>query len=181
MRPLESLPFAAGSSVDGKRVSTWPSQDFSKPLRWKRPRFVVLAFDLFSAEHSHDYIAACFGVMAAAPQHTFCVLTSHAERMERWFYWASYVHGSDDPSGEITSRLAIDSILLCRIKMAEQGVAVDWDKPGASSWPISNVWVGISDTNQLDIDQHRVGATLSELPPDLRIQQLPDFFKSAEK
>jgi protein gp37 len=48
-----------------------------EPLTWKRPRriFVDSMSDLFHESFPFEYIAACFGVMAACPQHTFQVLT----------------------------------------------------------------------------------------------------------
>ena len=57
------------------------------PLRWKKPRmiFVNSMSDLFHESLSNEQIAAIFGVMAAAPQHTFQVLTKRARRMREWF------------------------------------------------------------------------------------------------
>jgi len=53
------------------------------PVRWRRPRriFVNSMSDLFHAEVPDDFIAEVFGVMAAAPHHTFQVLTKRPERM----------------------------------------------------------------------------------------------------
>src|SRR3990172_2157764 len=47
------------------------------PLRWRAPRviFVNSMSDLFHDEVPEEYIRACFGVMQAASQHTFQVLT----------------------------------------------------------------------------------------------------------
>ena len=57
------------------------------PLHWRRPRkvFVNSMSDLFHESLSNEQIAAVFGVMAAAPQHTFQVLTKRANRMLAWF------------------------------------------------------------------------------------------------
>jgi protein gp37 len=59
------------------------------PLRWKKPRkiFVNSMSDLFGEFVPDEYIAAVFGVMAAAHQHTFQVLTKRAERLPKWFEW----------------------------------------------------------------------------------------------
>lgn len=48
-----------------------------KPLRWTRPRkiFVNSMSDLFHTGVTHEFRAQVFAVMAAAPQHTFQVLT----------------------------------------------------------------------------------------------------------
>lgn len=65
------------------------SDDLSAPLRWTKPRriFVDSMSDLFYEGFSNEQIAAVFGVMAAAPQHTFQVLTKRAKRMRKWFAW----------------------------------------------------------------------------------------------
>lgn len=57
------------------------------PLRWKRPRrvFVNSMSDLFHEELSFQEIASIFAVMAAAPQHTFQVLTKRPGRMRAFF------------------------------------------------------------------------------------------------
>lgn len=53
------------------------------PLRWREPRriFVNSMSDLFHERLSNEDIAAVFGVMAAAPRHTFQCLTKRPERM----------------------------------------------------------------------------------------------------
>jgi protein gp37 len=55
------------------------------PLRWTKPRriFVDSMSDLFHPEVSDAYIAEVFGVMAAADQHVFQVLTKRPERMHQ--------------------------------------------------------------------------------------------------
>lgn len=58
-------------------------EHLADPLRWRRPRriFVNSMSDLFHEGLSNEEIAAVFGVMAAAPRHTFQVLTKRARRM----------------------------------------------------------------------------------------------------
>lgn len=53
------------------------------PQRWKKPRriFVNSMSDLFYDAVPDDYIGEVFDVMAAAPQHTFQVLTKRHARM----------------------------------------------------------------------------------------------------
>lgn len=53
------------------------------PLRWKRPRriFVNSMSDLFHELVPLDFLCWVFTTMAAAPQHTFQVLTKRPERM----------------------------------------------------------------------------------------------------
>ena len=59
------------------------------PLRWTRPRmvFVNSMSDLFHDNVPNEFIAAVFGVIAAAPRHTFQVLTKRPARMLEWFEW----------------------------------------------------------------------------------------------
>ena len=56
-------------------------EHLADPMRWKRPRriFVNSMSDLFHESLSNEQIAAVFGVMAAAPQHTFQVLTKRGQ------------------------------------------------------------------------------------------------------
>lgn len=53
------------------------------PLRWRKPRmiFVNSMSDLFHPDVPIDYIKLVWASMAAAPQHTFQVLTKRPERM----------------------------------------------------------------------------------------------------
>lgn len=43
--------------------------------------------DMFGRWVPNEWIAACFGVMAATPQHIHQVLTKRAERLPKWFEW----------------------------------------------------------------------------------------------
>ena len=58
-------------------------EHLADPLRWKKPRrvFVNSMSDLFHESLTNEQIAAVFGVMAAAPQHTFQCLTKRPARM----------------------------------------------------------------------------------------------------
>ncbi len=55
------------------------------PLRWKAPRqvFVNSMSDLFHARVPTSFIRDVFEIMAAAPQHTFQVLTKRSHRLTR--------------------------------------------------------------------------------------------------
>jgi len=66
----------------GFDLKLWPER-LDMPLRWRRPRrvFVNSMSDLFHEGISLDYIQRVFAVMAAAPQHTFQVLTKRPERL----------------------------------------------------------------------------------------------------
>lgn len=147
----EPLPFHGFAEIrDGRarwtgRVSLVPSA-LDWPLRWRgskiakaegRPSriFVNSMSDLFHESLSDEDIAAVFGVMAAAPQHTFLVLTKRAERMRRWFEWLPNLWTTKNiPHQVVRDRNVIQ--ILCH-----------------SSTPLSNVWLGVSVENQATADE----------------------------
>lgn len=112
------------------------------PLRKRKPLriFVNSMSDLFHEKLSDESIAAVFGVMAAAPQHTFLVLTKRPERMRAWFSW---VDGDDAKLGEAA-------------EAALQGIGFDTGCGSAfypvDRWPLPNVWLGVSAENQATAD-----------------------------
>ena len=61
----------------------------AEPMRWRTPQkvFVNSMSDLFHKRVPYEFIAAVFGVMAAAPRHTFQVLTKRDPRP--FFEWAA--------------------------------------------------------------------------------------------
>lgn len=122
-------------------------EHLADPLRWKRPRriFVNSMSDLFHEKLSNEDIAAVFGVMAAAPQHTFQVLTKRAERMREWFDWAQYAGGeARNTAAEMCRSAAMDRI--------EHRDAEGRALPGPTRalfgyddrWPLPNVHLGVS-------------------------------------
>lgn len=116
-------------------------EHLADPLRWRRPRrvFVNSMSDLFHESLTNEQIAAVFGVMAAAAQHTFQVLTKRAARMRAWFEWL--LAGEVSPSGKC---------------YAAASGAVDfgtWWRTVPQKWPLPNVWIGVSVENQAAADE----------------------------
>ena len=111
------------------------------PLRWRNPAriFACSMADLFHEKLSNEDIAAVFGVMAACPQHTFQVLTKRPERMLAWMGWMD-----NRSAGCHIARAWQDAINL--------GVADHKQWRGAQSWPLPNVWLGVSAENQETAD-----------------------------
>ncbi|MEQ9074131.1 MAG: phage Gp37/Gp68 family protein [Sandaracinaceae bacterium] len=115
------------------------------PLRWRKPRlvFVNSMSDLFHESVPFEYIAAVFGVMAAAPQHTFQVLTKRPERAREFFAWL------DRDSGFVPNILGGLQVAMGsytngspfgrteRWHQAVEGVM-------GADWPLPNVWLGVS-------------------------------------
>ncbi len=122
-----------------------------KPLRWQRPRriFVNSVSDLFHKDVSFEFIAAVFGVMAAAKQHTFQILTKRPERMLEWFHWF------DDRTAEVSNKFPYEDSFWCRDQVlttaaASFGVELPKIQP---QYPLPNVWLGVSTENQEAADK----------------------------
>ena len=113
---------------------------FDQPIRWKRSRRIAVCFmgDLFDPAVSDETIAAVFGVMAAAPQHEFLVLTKRPERMAAWFRRFR----SKKKIEEVVDDLTVDG-------KAPIGCQ---DRP-FPEWPLRNVLVGTSVSTQKDADE----------------------------
>ncbi len=136
-------------------------EHLADPLRWRRPRriFVNSMSDLFHERLTNDQIAAVFGVMSAAPQHTFQVLTKRARRMREWFEWrASGKCTVTDPrTGQCWDRRALycwDAALATFPTMRYSA----WDsemheRAHRITWPLPNVWLGVSTENQEAADE----------------------------
>lgn len=88
--------FAYGILPDNDRLFSGSpimrTGDLDAPLKLRKQAVIGVQFmgDLFHESVTNEQIAAVFGVMAACPQHTFCVLTKRPERMNKWFWWWEY-------------------------------------------------------------------------------------------
>ncbi len=110
------------------------------PLRWREPKrvFVNSMSDLFHEGLGHERVAAVFGVMAAAPRHTFQVLTKRPTSASTFFGWAKDNAHPDGGPGPAT---------VCGIMAANHGANVDYlGLP--ETWPLPNVWIGVSVENR---------------------------------
>jgi protein gp37 len=95
-----------------------------EPLRWRKARhvFVDSMADLFHARVPDRFIAAVFGVMHEADQHTFQVLTKRPARMATLL------------SSERFHRQVVAEVMGWR--QQRDGLLL--------SWPARNVWLGTS-------------------------------------
>ncbi len=114
------------------------------PLRWKRPRrvFVNSMSDLFHESLPFETIAAVFGVMAAAPQHTFQVLTKRPRRALEFFAWAER-----ENTGHVMANALCVQPASWPSCVGEEGDGLI-DHPGLNRWPLPNVWLGVSVEDQ---------------------------------
>lgn len=107
-------------------------EKLDQPLRWRRPRriFVNSMSDLFHDAVPDEYIAKVWAVMAAAPRHTFQVLTKRHARMRSLLNNGTFFETVADYALEFDRD-------IWRRWQAEQ-----------NAWPLPNVWLGVSAENQ---------------------------------
>jgi protein gp37 len=117
------------------------------PIRWKKPRriFVNSMSDIFHENLSFEHIAAIFAVMLLAKQHKFQVLTKRSRRMKEWFAWAGRLT-MPELIGYAYEALKDHPEELKTLKRADKDL-------GAYTWPLPNVWLGVSVENQEAADE----------------------------
>lgn len=147
------------------------AERLSTPLKWKRPRriFVSSQSDLFHHDITNEQIAAVFGVMGAASQHSFQVLTKRTKRMREWFAWLDEQIEADavEWSGSDCSMSIHDARDQCRVQYLDDtasamlaghmdvchlGLASRHEQ-GLVRWPFPNVFLGTSVENQAAADE----------------------------
>lgn len=113
-------------------VRTLPDR-LDMPLRWRQSRrvFVNSQSDLFHDAVPDDFIAAVFGVMARASVHTFQVLTKRHGRMRSLLSSETFQHAVRLAAVQLGPNSAGNEVNLQEI-----------------SWPLPNVWLGVSVENQ---------------------------------
>jgi protein gp37 len=142
-----------------------------EPLRWRKPRraFVNSMSYLFHKDITFEQIAAVFGVMAAAPRHTFQVLTKRPGRALEFFGWVaeqeSYINGAggsvrlETPSERAMRYAFYDGYGHLHRKLEKA-------RKDAPPWPLPNVWLGTSCENQEAADER--SPLLLECPAAVR-------------
>jgi len=130
-------------------------EKLTAPLSWKKPRriFVNSMSDLFQDGVPDDYIDQVFAVMALARQHTFQVLTKRADRMR------AYVAAMTSDSQAYRDRWDVARAWL-RATLLARGERASMGRPeyvgvimAHQSWPLPNVWLGVSVENQHFADE----------------------------
>jgi protein gp37 len=121
-------------------------EKLAEPLGWREPKrvFVNSMSDLFHDGVTDEQIAAVFGVMAAAPQHTFQVLTKRPERARDWLRWVEGLYRRN-ASPWVTSLLDKHARSLVPTLPAEPR--------HGTRWPLTNVWLGVSVEDQATADE----------------------------
>lgn len=146
----------AGTVKDGNWtgvVNLADDETLTQPLRWQRPRriFVNSMSDMFHENVPFDWIDRIFAVMAAAPQHTFQVLTKRPERMREYFsdlQATADLHAPKTVDGRFSPAQVLNFRMLSR---ASQFGA--FGRAFKAEWPLPNVWLGVSVENQKAADE----------------------------
>ncbi len=133
------------------------AERLSQPLRWTRPRmiFVNSMSDLFHKDVPFEYIAATFGVMALASRHTFQSLTKRADVMLAFFQWLDEQSADEGPL-RFCLRQARSAGAFEGVKVPKEvitGTLSDEALAKIASWPLDNVWLGVSAESQLYADE----------------------------
>ncbi len=133
----------AGPQWTGKLRTVESALD--EPLSWRKPArvFVNSMSDLFHDDVPDEFIDRVFAVMALAPRHTFQILTKRAERMR------AYMSALDR-----AIRLPTETFARWRSE-AEQILndRQDLTTVVTSTWPLPNVWLGVSAEDQQRADE----------------------------
>lgn len=138
-QPYEGLATRTGKGPRWTGKVAFIEKALDQPLRWKKPRriFVNSMSDLFHEDVTDDQIDRIFAVMALAPHHTFQILTKRPERMrdylgtragDWWAHWPDAARKSGALLGDLPS------------------------VGRAMSWPLPNVWLGVSVEDQATAD-----------------------------
>lgn len=101
--------------------------------------------DIFHEGLTNEEIAAIFAVMAVAKHHQFQVLTKRSKRMREWFAWASRLT-MPELLGLAYRQLADHPDELKTFRRADIAL-------GGYTWPLPNVWIGVSVENQEAADE----------------------------
>jgi protein gp37 len=144
------------TSGPGFKLSLHPDR-LDQPLRWKRPRriFVNSMSDLFHPDVPAAFIEGVWGVMAAAHQHQFQVLTKRPQRMRTWLGW-EHGNGWINRQGTVQNRI---DFMYARGEIETRVL----------SWPVLNVWLGTS----IESDRYTFRANhLRETPAAIRFLSL---------
>lgn len=140
-------------------VRTMPER-LAQPLHWRKPQVIGVSFtsDLFHEAIPANYVAAIFGIMAAASWHKFVVLTSRAERMRDVLRGLPRVHenSADAETSFRPQTLACTRAALrymCEDALAHKALLAPDNElrllAGAyQEWPLSNVMLCVSAEDQ---------------------------------
>jgi protein gp37 len=132
-----------GTTKDGNnwtgKINLASDDVLTQPLRWTRPRqiFVNSMSDLFHENVPDEWIDRIFAVIAMSAHHIFQILTKRPERMKEYF--SKVEERRTNIGGWIKGNF-------------RQNVN-DKDWAYLTTFPIENVWLGVSVENQKTADE----------------------------
>jgi protein gp37 len=128
-------------------VHFFDESKLAEVLRRRKPTkyFWCDMSDMFGDWVPNEWIAACFGVMAATPHHTHQVLTKRSKRMREWFAWATATARERDLDviDVVLSFTSDPTTNLLRAEIGDDG----------EHWPLPHVWLGVSAEDQQRADE----------------------------
>ncbi|MCX5070925.1 phage Gp37/Gp68 family protein [Micromonospora lupini] len=107
------------------------------PLHWRTPRrvFVDSQSDLFHDDVPDGFIAAVFAIMAAAPQHTYQLLTKRHGRLR-----------------SLLGNPKFRELMAKELRLLTEGMSLKIPGDVSWAWPLPNVWIGVSVEDQKSAD-----------------------------
>jgi protein gp37 len=129
------------------------------PIAWGSPRriFVNSMSDLFHENVPEAVIVDIFAVMALTPRHQYQILTKRPERMAQWFSGPAFaatqsaakriVEGWMDKHPKNWARFMVNAPV--RVTLAGMSMKIHTH----FTWPLDNVWLGISCEDQETADE----------------------------
>lgn len=139
---MQGRRFTGGSGPDGVGATTGVvlhPERVTLPLRWRKPRiiFVNSLADLFHDEVPDEHIVMLFAVAALTPRHTYQLLTKRPARMR--------------------ALISSPKFIVAVAKAAAKLLAAEGSVPGyitlpLETWPLPNVWLGVSVEDQKRAD-----------------------------
>ena len=153
---MRNHPSRKGLTKPSKGGPVWTGelrlneQWLDQPSRWRRPRkiFVCAHGDLFHEDVPDEWIDRVFAVMALAPQHRFQVLTKRSRRMFDTMWRLHRAFTATQANRAFGSDDFRPTLLDDWPYMANAAASRSFNLEAVDSWPLPNVWLGVSAENQ---------------------------------
>ena len=138
------------SPLEFSKVQFHPDR-LDKPLHWKKPRRIGVSFmgDLFDEQVSFEWVAEVLCIIKSCPHHQFFILTKQPKRMAEFFDNCGTWEGWITHNGHPNAAYGGDGIVV-GFEFAIQRYRKENKK---RLWPLPNVYLGVSITDQEDADR----------------------------
>lgn len=135
-----------GYPADDPFRPTFHPGRLSEPLKWKKPRRVAVGFmgDWCDPGVTDSWRDQILGAMALAGNHTFLTLTKRPDLL------VEYLTRTESDRGAIWNVTQSHAEEAAWTQIGDpKCLGLHWTK----TWPLPNVWIGASITNQADADE----------------------------